>query len=91
LVLTLDAVGRHDAAVNLLAVTRRHRLESGAYITGIAYPEGVTFPAGETSSYTAAAVILAADALSSSTGAAHLFRHDGIETPLELKEPGCPD
>ena len=46
--------------MDLFSFTRRHRREDGAYWTGIAYPEEVTFPGAETTSYTAAAVILAA-------------------------------
>jgi hypothetical protein len=44
----------------------------------------------ETTSYTSAAIILAADALSSSSRAAGLFRHDALPRPMDLPEPGCP-
>jgi hypothetical protein len=37
------------------------------------YPSGELFPAGEHSSYTAAAVILAADAITGASPAADLF------------------
>ena len=40
------------------------RDDDGAYWTGIVYPELKHFPGGERSTYTAAAVVLAADALS---------------------------
>ncbi len=89
-VLTLDAVGRGEAARELFCATRPHRREDGAYWTGLAYPSGRTFPHREATSYTAAAVVLAADALSSSTGGACLFRHDHLGSPLDLPEPGCP-
>ena len=39
------------------------REPDGKYWTGIVYPEEVHFPAEEQSTYTAAAVVLAADAL----------------------------
>ena len=57
------------------AWTRAHRLEapSGAYWTGIVYPGADVFPAGEHTSYTAAAVILAADAITGASPAADLF------------------
>ena len=89
-VLALDALGLTSRALDLFSYTRRHRREDGAYWTGIAYPSRVTFPDRETTSYTAAAIILAADALTSSSRAAGLFRHDSLPLPLDLAEPGCP-
>ena len=44
-----------------------------AYDTGIVYPSLVRFPADETSAYTGAAVILAADAISGSSAASNVF------------------
>jgi hypothetical protein len=89
-VLALDALGLTSRALELFSFTRRHRRADGAYWTGLAYPEGVTFPHRETTSYTAAAIILAADALSSSSGAAGLFRHGELGASMDLHEPGCP-
>ena len=89
-VLALDALGLPNRALDLFSFTRRHRREDGAYWTGIAYPSEVTFPDRETTSYTAAAIILAADALTSSSAAAGLFRHDSLPMPIDLAEPGCP-
>jgi hypothetical protein len=89
-VLTLDALGLTSLALDLFSYTRRHRREDGAYWTGLAYPEQVTFPGLETTSYTSAAIILAADALTSSSKAAGLFRHDELPHPMDLPEPGCP-
>ena len=89
-VLTLDALGLTARALELFACTGRHRREDGGYWTGIAYPHEVTFPDAETTSYTSAAIILAADALTSSSGASGLFRHDALPIPLDLPEPGCP-
>ena len=89
-VLALDALGLTSSALDLFALTRRHRRPDGAYWTGLAYPDEVTFPDRETTSYTAAAVILAADALTSSSGASALFRHGELARPLDLPEPGCP-
>ncbi|MFM2182372.1 MAG: hypothetical protein RJB61_666 [Actinomycetota bacterium] len=56
-------VGDVATAADLLRWTRPHRLDDGSYLTGIVYPSGETFPPHETSAYTAAAVILAADAI----------------------------
>jgi hypothetical protein len=89
-VMALDALGLTSRALDLFQCTNWHRREDGAYWTGIAYPDRVTFPDRETTSYTAAAVLLAADALSSSTPAAGLFRHGVLAAPLDLAEPGCP-
>lgn len=57
------AAGQRDRAVELLTWTRWHRCEDGAYWTGIVYPQRELFPADERTSYTAAAVILATDAI----------------------------
>jgi hypothetical protein len=89
-VLALDALGLTGLALDLFSYTRRHRREDGAYWTGIAYPSEVTFPDLETTSYTAAAIILAADALTSSSSAAGLFRHDSLPMPIDLPELACP-
>jgi hypothetical protein len=89
-VLALDALGLTTRALDLFACTRLHRREDGAYWTGLAYPDGATFPHREVTSYTAAAIILAADALTSSSAASGIFRHDEFAPPLDVAEPGCP-
>ncbi len=89
-VLALDALGLTSAALDLFSCTLRHRREDGSYWTGLAYPDAATFPHHETTSYTAAAIILAADALSSTSGASGLFRHDELALTVDLAEPGCP-
>jgi hypothetical protein len=67
------AAGRADVGRELLALTRAHRRPDGSYWTGLAQPGDVVFPAGERTSYTTAAVVLAADALSGASPAADLF------------------
>lgn len=57
------AVKEWEKAELLLASTRRCRDSDGSYFTGITQPERVYFPDMERSSYSAAAVILANDAL----------------------------
>ena len=89
MVLSLDAVGEGAQALDLLAETGRHRHLDGSYFTGIAYPERVIFPGGESTSYTAAAVLLAVDALTDSSAAAGLFRHGVLAETLDWPEPGC--
>ena len=88
-VLTLDAVGLTSRALDLFALTRRHRRDDGAYWTGIAYPQGATFPDREVTSYTSAAVLLAADALTSSSPAAGLFRHGVLAAPPDVADDDC--
>ena len=89
-VIALDAVGWKERALDLFFLTRRHRRDDGSYFTGIAYPETVTFPDQETTSYTAGAIILAADALLNYSPAAGLFREEVLPAVMDLAEPGCP-
>ncbi len=66
-------IGDTDTAADLLRWTRNHRRPDGSYWTGIVYPERVNFPFDEHTSYTAAAVILAADAIAGTGPAARIF------------------
>jgi hypothetical protein len=86
-VLALDALGMDDAARKLLTWVQALRNDDGSYWTGMVYPEEATFPPLERSTYTAGAIILAADALSRTTLASGLFRGDGLPTHLDLTEP----
>ncbi len=88
-VLALDALGMQDAAMRLFAAGQGLRLDDGSYFTGMVYPQEVTFPAGERTTYTAAAMVLAADALSGATGGSGLFRGEKLPAPLDLAEPRC--
>jgi hypothetical protein len=76
LVLALDAIGDRPAALELYEVIQHLRDGDGAYWTGWQFANSDHFPA-ERSSWTAAAMILAADALSGATGGAALFRDAG--------------
>jgi len=71
------AIGDVATATDLLAWTRLHRRVDGAYWTGLVYdaarPVGVRFPFDEHTSYTAAAVLLAADAIAGTGPASRLF------------------
>ena len=67
------AIGDIDTAVELLSTTRAHRCDDGAYLTGIVYPGRLTFPDQERTAYTAAAVILAADAITGASPASRIF------------------
>lgn len=67
------AAGMEDEALKLFTWAQRLRDEDGSYFTGITYPEERNFPGWERSTYTAAAIVLAADALSGTGPASHLF------------------
>ncbi|HWD24833.1 MAG TPA: hypothetical protein VG368_05175, partial [Acidimicrobiales bacterium] len=56
--------GDRASATRLLATLGDKRRPSGAYLTGLVYPERSEFPIGEETTYSAAAVVLAADLLS---------------------------
>ncbi|MEJ7562331.1 MAG: hypothetical protein WKF45_07385 [Ilumatobacteraceae bacterium] len=71
--LAFAAIGDAATATDLLAWIAVHRLEDGSYYTGIVYPDGVRFPFDERTSYTAAAVVLAADGITAATPASQLF------------------
>ena len=90
-VMALDALGRRGAAEELLSWTRSHRQADGSYVTGIAYPERITFPAEERTAYTAAAIVLAADALSGASPASLRFRGASLREAFDLAEPQCPE
>ena len=66
-------VGDTARARDLFRWAQAMRLDDGRYWTGTVHPEGIHFPEGETSTYTAAAVVLAADALAGASAAADLF------------------
>jgi hypothetical protein len=88
LVLALDNAGRSDAGLALLADIQHLREPHGSYWTGWQFAHRVFWP-DEHSTWTAAAVILAADALSRTTPANGIFRGDGLPTVTEIPGPGC--
>jgi hypothetical protein len=73
LVLALDALGLRDRALTIFADLQHLRHDDGSYWTGRQFATGRHFP-HERSAYTAAAVVLAADALSEATPASGVFR-----------------
>jgi hypothetical protein len=73
LVLALDACGMRPDAATMFEAVGRQRLADGTYWTGWQYVNEQPFPA-ECSSWTAAAVVLAADALCEFSGGSGIFR-----------------
>ena len=66
-------LGQRQRAMELFESILEYRSDDGRYLTGMVYPEEITFPEDERSTYSAAAVILAADALAQATPAAGLL------------------
>jgi hypothetical protein len=88
LVLALDAVGDHDRALRVFTDIQHLRHEDGSYWTGWQFVNEKHFP-HEQSAYTAAAVILAADALSRTTPASGIFRDAGTDQVRITGDCGC--
>ena len=86
---TLD----HSRALQVYADIQHLRDADGAYWTGWQFANRAHFPA-ERSSWTAAAMILAADVLSGTTPGSVLFREIGVEglalSPGDPTLCGCP-
>lgn len=72
LTLALLASGDHARAVNLYSWLHQWRLEDGSYWTGYQFVEDVLWP-DEKPTWTAGAILLAADALTEHTAASRLF------------------
>jgi len=78
-VLAYLAVDERETALRLFDWAQCNRDADGSYFTGMVFPDRVNFPAGERSAYTAAAIVLAADALSQATPASRLlWAHDAL-------------
>jgi hypothetical protein len=84
-VLALDACGRRSEARRLLTWVQYLREPDGSYWTGCVHPDEVHFPADERTTYTAAVMLLASDALGCLTPAGGLFRGEGL--PAIVVEP----
>jgi hypothetical protein len=88
LVLTLDALGDRDRAAGLLAAMQHLRDPDGSYWTGLVYPDHMRWPV-ERTTWTAAAVVLAADALSRTTPGNGVFRADDLPCGLPVNDSQC--
>jgi hypothetical protein len=83
--------GDRAYAVELFRWAQAHRdPRSGHYFTGLVHPEAVSFPDQERTTYTGAAIVLAADALTGASPAAGLFiEHDRLPAGLDVPEGGA--
>lgn len=76
LVLALNTLGEHDEAYALFTAIQHLRESDGSYWTGLVYSDGKRWPE-ERTTWTSAAVVLAADALSSTTPGSRIFATEG--------------
>jgi hypothetical protein len=76
LALALAAAGQPEAALEQVAAMQHLRHDDGSYWTGYVYPDDARWPV-ERTTWTAAAVVLAADALSGASAASGLFTDPG--------------
>ena len=90
-VMAYDAAGEQGKALALFDWAQHLRLPDGSYWTGMVYPEEKTFPGAERSTYTAAAVVLAADALAGSNPTSGLFRGETLPVLTALAEDSVDD
>ncbi|OBH40321.1 prenyltransferase [Mycobacterium intracellulare] len=82
LVMALDALGRRSEAHRQFAAMQHLRENDGSYWTGLVFADGKRWPE-ERTTWTGAAMILAADALSNATAGAGIFRGDALPMGLQ--------
>ncbi|MEE8056616.1 MAG: prenyltransferase/squalene oxidase repeat-containing protein [Pseudomonadales bacterium] len=82
LTMALLAVGDHARAVTLYSWLHQWRLKDGSYWTGYQFAQDMLWP-DEKSTWTAAAILLAADALTEHTAASNLFTEVRLLDALE--------
>jgi hypothetical protein len=87
-VIALDTVGMGERALQMFADIQHLRSDDGSYWTGWQYVAEVNFP-DEHSSWTAAAVVLAADALSRTSLASGIFRAEDLPVGTRLGGTAC--
>jgi hypothetical protein len=84
-VMAHDAVGETQKAHELFGWAQALRHHDGSYWTGVVYPELKHFPGGERTTYTAATIVLADDALWGDRPTSGLFRGEGLPVPFETE------
>lgn len=82
LVMALDAIGDRKRALEQFAAMQHLRETDGSYWTGLVFSDGKRWPV-ERTTWTGAAMILAADALTSTSAAAGIFRATDLPRGLE--------
>jgi len=84
LVMALDVLGDRDRALEQFGNMQHLRETDGSYWTGLVFTDGKRWPV-ERTTWTAAAVVLAADALSGATGGATIFSSTELPRGLEAE------
>jgi hypothetical protein len=87
LALALTAAGRPDDALEQVAAMQHLRHDDGSYWTGFVYPDDTRWPV-ERTTWTAGAVVLAADAICGATPGSGLFASPGDLPEAGLAAPG---
>lgn len=82
LVMALDTIGHRSAARQQFDAMQHLRDGDGSYWTGLVFADGKRWPE-ERTTWTGAAMILAADALSDTTPGSGIFRGDGLPVGLQ--------
>lgn len=82
LVMTLEAIGHLAEAHRQFAAMQHLREDDGSYWTGLVFADGKRWPE-ERTTWTGAAMILAADALTDTTAGAGIFRGEGLPVGLQ--------
>ena len=82
LVMALDAMGARDRALQQFEAMQHLREVDGSYWTGLVFSDGKRWPV-ERTTWTGAAMILAADSLSETTTGSGIFRDDALPRGLE--------
>jgi hypothetical protein len=88
LVIALDACGMGQEAAEVFASVQHLRHPDGSYWTGWQFADQAPFPA-DRSSWTAAAVVLAADALAGFSRGAGIFRDASGDQAADPEACGC--
>lgn len=79
--------GDQKMAEKLFLWSQDMRTTNGRYLTGVVHPEITSFPEEEETTYSAAAVILAADAISNSSPASGIFTGEaGLPEIIDTEE-----
>ncbi|MGI9621976.1 MAG: prenyltransferase [Acidimicrobiales bacterium] len=78
--------GEEAQAIELFSSVAALRHHDGSYFTGLVVPDGVSFPDVERSTYSAAAVVLTADALANGSAASTLFLdHSSLPALIDIE------
>ena len=78
--------GSRADALTLFKGALEMRQENGKCLTGLVHPGSISFPENECTTYTAAAIVLAADAISGSSPASSLFvDHSSLPDIIDIE------